>query len=169
MSHGIQAQGSYSWSKCMDMGSGGLLGDPYANSLSSLMFFNRGGRRGLCDFNITHNFVLNYLWQVPTPDFAGASGAGSSAAGNSVASSLLVQARLSQSPSEVIRSVRTALMQKTSHHGSQGPDAETRSILAMSLTILSCSASVLRLRLLRSPAFANPLRMGKAALSPEAA
>jgi hypothetical protein len=74
MSHGIQAQGSYTWSKCMDMGSGGLLGDPYANSLSSLMFFNRGGRRGLCDFNITHNFVLNYLWQVPTPDFAGGIG-----------------------------------------------------------------------------------------------
>jgi hypothetical protein len=74
MSHGIQAQGSYTYSKCMDMGSGGLLGDPYANSISSLMFFNRNGRRGLCDFNITHNFVLNYLWQVPTPDFAGGIG-----------------------------------------------------------------------------------------------
>jgi outer membrane receptor protein involved in Fe transport len=71
MSHGIQAQGSYTYSKCMDLGSGGLLGDPYANSLSSLMFFNRGGRSGLCDFNITHNFVLNYLWQVPTPGFGG--------------------------------------------------------------------------------------------------
>jgi hypothetical protein len=71
MSHGIQAQGSYTYSKCMDMGSGGLLGDPYANSISSLIFFNRGGRRGLCDFNITHNFVLNYLWQVPTPGFGG--------------------------------------------------------------------------------------------------
>ena len=54
------------------MGSGGLLGDPYANSLSSLMFFNRRGRRGVCDFNITHNFVLNYLWQAPTPKFGGA-------------------------------------------------------------------------------------------------
>jgi outer membrane receptor protein involved in Fe transport len=71
MSHGIQAQGSYTWSKCIDMGSGGMLGDPYANSLSSLMFFNKGGRRGLCDYNIAHNFVLNYLWQVPTPSFGG--------------------------------------------------------------------------------------------------
>src|ERR1700716_1692177 len=71
MSHGIQGQGSYTWSKCMDMGSGGLLGDPYANSLSSLMFFNRNGRRGFCGFNITHNFVLKYLWQVPTPGFGG--------------------------------------------------------------------------------------------------
>jgi hypothetical protein len=74
MSHGVQAQGSYTWSKCIDMGSGGLLGDPYANSLSSLMFFNKGGRRGVCDFNVTHNFVLNYLWQVPTANFGGGLG-----------------------------------------------------------------------------------------------
>jgi hypothetical protein len=72
MSHGFQVQGSYTWSKCIDRGSGGLLGDPYANSLSSLMFFNRGGRRGVCDFNITHNFVANYLWEPATPKFGGA-------------------------------------------------------------------------------------------------
>jgi hypothetical protein len=74
MSHGFQAQGSYTWSKCIDMGSGGMLGDPYANSLSSLMFFNRAGRRGVCDFNITQNFVVNYLWHPPTPKFGGAAG-----------------------------------------------------------------------------------------------
>jgi hypothetical protein len=72
MSHGFQVQGSYTWSKCMDNGSGGLLGDPYANSLSTLVFFNRGGRHGVCDFNITHNFVANYLWQPLTPKFGGA-------------------------------------------------------------------------------------------------
>jgi len=71
MTHGFQAQGSYTWSKCLDFGSGGLLGDPYGNSLSSLMFFNRGGRSGVCDFNITHNFVVNYLWQTPKPTFGG--------------------------------------------------------------------------------------------------
>jgi hypothetical protein len=71
MSHGFQAQGSYTWSKCLDNGSGGMLGDPYANSLSSLMFFNRQGRHGVCDFNVTQNFVLNYLWQPPTPKFGG--------------------------------------------------------------------------------------------------
>jgi hypothetical protein len=71
MSHGFQAQGSYTWGKCIDTGSGGLLGDPYANSLSSLMFFNRQGRRGLCDFNVAHNLVLNYVWQVPKANFGG--------------------------------------------------------------------------------------------------
>jgi outer membrane receptor protein involved in Fe transport len=72
MSHGFQVQGSYTWSKCLDSGSGGLLGDPYANSLSSLMFFNRGARHGLCDFNVAQNFVVNYLWQPPAPKFGGA-------------------------------------------------------------------------------------------------
>jgi hypothetical protein len=71
MSHGFQIQGSYTWSKCIDNGSGGLLGDPYANSLSSLMFFNRSGRHGLCDFNIGQNFVVNYLWQPPAPKLGG--------------------------------------------------------------------------------------------------
>jgi len=71
MSQGFQIQGSYTWSKCIDMGSGGLLGDPYANSLSSLQFFNRGARRGLCDFNVAHNFVVNYLWEPSAPKFGG--------------------------------------------------------------------------------------------------
>jgi hypothetical protein len=35
------------------------------------MFFNRSGRHGLCDFNIAQNFVVNYLWQPPTPKFGG--------------------------------------------------------------------------------------------------
>jgi hypothetical protein len=71
MSHGFQVQGSYTWSKCLDNGSGGMLGDPYANSLSSLIFFNHGGRHGLCDFNISQNFVVNYLWKPSTPKFGG--------------------------------------------------------------------------------------------------
>jgi hypothetical protein len=74
MSHSFQAQGSYTWGKCIDMGSGSLLGDPYKNSLSSLMFFNRNSRRGLCDFNVAHNFVFNFIWNLPTPEFGGAVG-----------------------------------------------------------------------------------------------
>lgn len=74
MSRGFQAQGSYTWGKCIDMGSGSLLGDPYKNSLSSLMFFNRNSRRGLCDFNVAHNFVGNFVWTLPTPEFGGALG-----------------------------------------------------------------------------------------------
>ena len=71
MSHGFQVQGSYTWSKCIDLGSGGMLGDPYANSLSSLLFFNHSARRGLCDFNIGQNLVVNYLWKPSPPKFGG--------------------------------------------------------------------------------------------------
>jgi Carboxypeptidase regulatory-like domain/TonB-dependent Receptor Plug Domain/TonB dependent receptor len=71
MGHGFQAQGSFTWSKCIDNGSGGMLGDPYANSLSSLMYFNRSGRHGVCDFNIGKNFVGNFLWHPPAPKFGG--------------------------------------------------------------------------------------------------
>jgi hypothetical protein len=65
--HGFQGQGSYTWSKCLDDGSGGGLGDAYTNSISSLIYFNRAGRRGFCDFDIRHNFSLNYIYDLPSP------------------------------------------------------------------------------------------------------
>jgi hypothetical protein len=65
--HGFQGQASYTWSKCLDDGSGGGLGDAYTNSISSLIFFNKAGRRGPCDFDIRHNFSLNYIYDLPGP------------------------------------------------------------------------------------------------------
>lgn len=70
MSHGLQAQASYTWSKCIDDGSNGEIGDPYANSLSSLIFFAPGSRHGLCDFNVGQNFVGNLIWKVPSPKYS---------------------------------------------------------------------------------------------------
>jgi hypothetical protein len=66
--HGFQGQASYTWSKCLDDGSGGGLGDAYTNSISSLIFFNKAGRRGLCDFDIRHNLSLNYIYDLPSPN-----------------------------------------------------------------------------------------------------
>jgi len=65
LSHGLQLQGSYTWSKCYDNSSSGDIGDPYQNSLSSLPFFESLDRLALCDFNITHNFVGNWIWDCP--------------------------------------------------------------------------------------------------------
>jgi Carboxypeptidase regulatory-like domain len=65
--HGFQGQASYTWSKCLDDGSGGGLGDAYTNSISSLIFFNKAGRRGPCDFDLRHNFSLNYVYDLPRP------------------------------------------------------------------------------------------------------
>jgi len=68
MSHGIQVQGSYTWSKAIDDGDGILIGDPFSNSISSLFFFDPKLRRGLADFNVAHNLTVNYIWQIPTPN-----------------------------------------------------------------------------------------------------
>lgn len=67
MSHGLQLQGSYTWSRCEDNSSSGDIGDPYQNSLSSLIFFESLDRLAPCDFNISHNFVANAIWDAPGP------------------------------------------------------------------------------------------------------
>jgi hypothetical protein len=65
MSHGFQLQGTYTWSRSIDTGSASLAGDPYSNSVPVLPFFDPKLRKGLSDFNISHNGVINLLWMVP--------------------------------------------------------------------------------------------------------
>jgi len=67
LSRGFQVQGNYTWSKCIDMGSGGQSGDIFTNSLTSLLFFNQSMRRGPCDFDINQNAVANFVWNLPQP------------------------------------------------------------------------------------------------------
>ena len=68
MSHSFQVQGSFTWAKCIDTGSAtGGQGDPETNSIAALIFFNQQARRGLCDYQVAHNFVANYIWDVPAP------------------------------------------------------------------------------------------------------
>ncbi len=66
-SHGFQVQGSYTWGKAIDGGDGINIGDPFANSISSLFFFNPKLRRAVSDFDVAQNLVANYTWVVPTP------------------------------------------------------------------------------------------------------
>jgi len=66
-SHGLQGELSFTWSKCMDNGSSGDIGDAYQNSYSSLIFFNPGSRNGLCDFDVNKNLVVNVIYDIPTP------------------------------------------------------------------------------------------------------
>jgi hypothetical protein len=67
LSHGLQIQGSYTWGRSIDDGSATTISDPYANSITSLLFFNRRPFRGPSDFNVEQNLVINSLWSVPTP------------------------------------------------------------------------------------------------------
>jgi hypothetical protein len=70
MSHGFQAELSYAWGKCIDDGSGADIGDPFVNSIGTLLYFNH--RKGPCDFNVGQNLVVSYVWNVPAPKFGGA-------------------------------------------------------------------------------------------------
>ena len=68
LSHGFQIQGSYTWAKSIDPGSSSVAGDTFGNSVSSLPLFDPRLRRGLSDFDIRHNLVINSLWQIPAPE-----------------------------------------------------------------------------------------------------
>jgi hypothetical protein len=67
MSHGFQAEASYTWAKSMDTGSGSAASDQYRNSISTLLPFCRKCRRSLSDTDIRHNLTANYVWNIPTP------------------------------------------------------------------------------------------------------
>ena len=66
MAHGVQLQGSFTWGKSIDTGSGTLAGDDFSNGLSSLPWYDAKSVRGLSDFNIGRNLVINGIWQVPS-------------------------------------------------------------------------------------------------------
>jgi hypothetical protein len=67
MAHGFQLEGSYTWSKSIDEGSGSTHGDPFANSIPNLFYFDRKLRRGLSDFNVAQNLIVNAIWRVNGP------------------------------------------------------------------------------------------------------
>jgi hypothetical protein len=67
MSHGLQAQASFTWSKSIDTSSAGSIGDNFHNSVSSLPFFDTKLNRGLSDFNVGKNLVANFEWELPSP------------------------------------------------------------------------------------------------------
>ncbi len=67
----VQAQLAYTYSTCKDEGSGAQLGDPFQNSLTSLIWFDKAHRLGNCDFDIRQNLVANYIYTLPTPHWGG--------------------------------------------------------------------------------------------------
>jgi len=67
MSHGLQLQAAYSWSKAIDYGSATNVADNFINSISSLFIFDPRFRRSASDFNVGQNLTINYDWFVPAP------------------------------------------------------------------------------------------------------
>jgi len=66
MGHGFQIQGSYTWSKSMDDSSGSTAGDTFQLDSVSEPFYDQSLNKGLSDFDVRHNLVINGLWNVPT-------------------------------------------------------------------------------------------------------
>ncbi len=67
MSHGFQVQGTFTWGKTMDTSSATVAGDAFANSISSLDFFDMKLNRGLADYNVGRTVVINGTWDIPSP------------------------------------------------------------------------------------------------------
>ena len=67
MSHGVQLQGVFTWSKSMDTSSATMAGDAFGNSISSLPFYDLRLTRAPSDFNVGRTLVINGTWEVPTP------------------------------------------------------------------------------------------------------
>jgi hypothetical protein len=78
LGRGVQAQGSYTWSKCTDDGSEASRGDQFQNGIVTPIFFDMTHRTGPCAFDLRHVFVANALWLIPGPT----SGAASALLGN---------------------------------------------------------------------------------------
>ena len=67
LSHGLQLQGSYSFSKCEDTGSNMAFNDPFQNSLPDYFYFDHSLTKGLCDYNISQNGVVSFIYTIPGP------------------------------------------------------------------------------------------------------
>jgi hypothetical protein len=67
LSHGVQFHGAYTWSKSIDTLSATVADDSFPNGLYNQLFFDQRTTRGLSDFNVGQNFVVNLTWEVPSP------------------------------------------------------------------------------------------------------
>ncbi len=66
MSHGVQFQTSYTWSKSIDNNSATMQGDQFTNGITSLDWFDPRLTRGPSDFNVPRTLVVSVTWQVPS-------------------------------------------------------------------------------------------------------
>ena len=72
LGHGADIQTSYTWGKSLDTGSATIAGDQFANSVSSLPWFDLRLNRGPSDFNIAHVLSVHLTYEplAPSPDRA---------------------------------------------------------------------------------------------------
>jgi hypothetical protein len=64
-SSGLHLQASYTWGKSIDDGSLAVGSGDLSNGFQPRYADDRRDNRGLSDFDIRHNFVFNYSWELP--------------------------------------------------------------------------------------------------------
>jgi hypothetical protein len=64
-SNNIALQASYTWGKSEDLGSQAVGSGDFDNSFQPAYWEDREGNKGLSDYDIRHNFVFNYTWELP--------------------------------------------------------------------------------------------------------
>lgn len=67
-SHGFLAQFAYTYAKSIDTGSNAFSTNEFANTVDNpLGIFDPRFNKGLSDFDVRHNVVLNFLYNIPGP------------------------------------------------------------------------------------------------------
>jgi hypothetical protein len=74
-SNGLQFQGSYTFGESKDEGSQAIGSSDFGNSFQPRYAYDRTDNYGRSDFDIRHNFVLNYSYTLPERDGGGAAAA----------------------------------------------------------------------------------------------
>jgi len=67
-SHGFRMGVGYTWAKSIDFGSNTFSDNESINTSGNPYAFYIPIQRGPSDFDITHKFVANYTWDIPTPN-----------------------------------------------------------------------------------------------------
>ncbi len=65
--HGLAFQGTYTWSKSLDEGSATFSDNEYNNTVGPSYAFDLKLQKGVSDYNITNNTILNAQWDIPIP------------------------------------------------------------------------------------------------------
>jgi hypothetical protein len=66
--HGLTVQGTYTFNQCTDLGSSTQSPATYQNSIETLIYYDKVQRKGMCDFNVSQNFPLNAIYELPSPE-----------------------------------------------------------------------------------------------------
>lgn len=73
-SAGLALQAAYTFGKSEDLGSQAIGSGDFENTFQPRYAFDPEDNKGLSDFDIRHNFVFNYTWEVPAGKSLGGAG-----------------------------------------------------------------------------------------------